>query len=164
MNPRTSPDHRHQTDRRRRPTGPRDAFRLGGRRARPRRDRERREDHFTDRFGAGTFALVLLLLVLTIVDGALTLTLLGLGFEEANPAMRFLLRQGPVHFVLGKYALTAAGLPFLLIYRDFSLFGTRFRVGHLIPVFIALYIALLGYQVALIRADAPRPAGHTLVL
>lgn len=145
---------RFLADRRRRPTGPWDAFRLRGRRARPRRAEERRADHFTDRFDPVTFVLVLLLLMMTVADGALTLTLMGVGCEEVNPAMRYLLRQGPMHFVIGKYALTAAGLPFLLIYRNFTVFGSRFRVGHLIPIFVGLYFVLLGYQVALIAAES----------
>jgi len=94
--------------------------------------------------------MAVLLLVLTVVDGVNTLLLLGAGCEEVNPAMGYLLHRGPLYFLLGKYALTTAGLPFLLIFRNFPLFRTRFRVGYLIPMFVGLYLILLGYQIALI--------------
>ena len=71
---------------------------------------------FVDRIDPPMFVLTVLLLVLTIVDGTVTLLLLGAGCEEINPAMGYLLRRGPLHFLLGKYALTTAGLPFLLIF------------------------------------------------
>ena len=145
-------------DRRRRPTGPWDAFRLNGRRARPRRVEDRASGHFTDRFDGATFVLTLLLLVMTVVDGAMTLMLLDGGSEEANPVMRFLLERGPVFFLIGKYALTAAGVPFLLIYRNFTVFGTRFRIGYLIPVFVGFYFLVIGYQVALIQTEMGPPS------
>jgi hypothetical protein len=145
-------DARGRTDRRRRPTKAWDAFRPRGRRVRPRRDEERQGPYFVDLIDTSTFVLAVLLLLLTVLDGAVTLILLGAGCEEVNPAMGYLLRQGPTHFLLGKYLLTTAGLPFLLIFRHFTLFGTRFRVGYLLPVFVALYLVLLGYQVTLMYA------------
>ena len=148
-----------RTDRRQRPTSAWDALRTRGRRRRPRRGEERTGPYFVDRIDAATFFLAVILVVLTIVDGALTLVLLGSGCEEVNPAMDYLLRRGPTHFLMGKYLLTTAGLPFLLVFRHFTLFGTRFRVGHLLPVFVGLYLVLLGYQVALMNAPAEASPG-----
>jgi hypothetical protein len=152
MTPERPFEPRVGTDRRQRPTQPWDALRPRGRRRRPRRDEERLAPHFVDRIDPATFVLAVVLLVLTVVDGTVTLLLLGAGCEEVNPAMGYLLSRGPTHFLMGKYLLTIAGLPFLLVFRHFTLFGTRFRVGYLIPVFVALYLALLGYQVALMNA------------
>jgi hypothetical protein len=173
MIPERPHEFRGRPDRRRRPTSPWDAFRPGGRRVRNRRAEERRQPHFVDRIDPPTFTLAVLLLVLTIVDGAVTLLLLGAGCEEINPAMGYLLRRGPLHFLLGKYALTTAGLPFLLIFRNFTLFRTRFRVGYLLPVFVALYLVLLGYQIALMNSppdlsqqdlgDKPRLAAYVQI-
>jgi Domain of unknown function (DUF5658) len=103
------------------------------------------------------FVLAVLLLILTVVDGTVTLLLLSTGCEEINPAMGYLLSHGPLHFLMGKYALTTAGLPFLLVFRNFSLFRTRFRVGYLIPVFVALYMILLSYQIALMNRSFESP-------
>ena len=82
------------------------------------------------------------LLVLTIADGVLTIELLDISGEELNPFMAHLLDRGRLAFLAGKYILTAAGLPFLVVFKNYRLFGTRFRVGYLFPVFIGLYIVL----------------------
>jgi hypothetical protein len=151
-------DARGQTDRRLRPTTAWAAFGPSrGRRRRPRRVEERQVPHFVDLIDTSTFVLAVSLLLLTVIDGTVTLLLLGAGCEEVNPAMSYLLSQGPIHFLVGKYLLTSAGLPFLLIFRHFHLFRTRVRVGHLLPVFVALYLILLGYQVALLATPGPVP-------
>ena len=152
MTPPPTHQDRGPIDRRRRPPTAWDAFRPRGRRIRRRRVQERHEPYFVDLIDGSTFGLAVLLLLLTVIDGAVTLVLLGAGCEEINPAMGYLLRQGPTQFLLGKYLLTTAGLPFLLVFRHFPLFGTRFRVGYLLPVFVGLYLVLLGYQLALINA------------
>ncbi len=154
MTPQRPFDPRGRPDRRKNPTTGWDAFRRRGRRRRPRRLEERQDPYFIDLIDASTFLLAVSLLVLTVIDGAVTLLLLGNGCEEVNPAMGYLLSRGPTHFLLGKYVLTAAGLPFLLIFRQFTLFRTRFRVGHLLPLFVGLYLVLLTYQVTLLNAPA----------
>jgi hypothetical protein len=137
-------------DRRQKPTGPLDALRLKGRRARVRRREERHAAYFVDRFDVSTLALIVALLGLTLADGVLTLHLLDGYCEELNPFMVPLLARGPLAFLMGKYLLTAAGLPFVTVYKNYPLFGTRFRVGFLLPVFVGLYLALVSYQWALL--------------
>lgn len=146
----SQPGQRVQGDRRRVPTGPMDAFRLSGRRQRVRRGAEREGPFFVDRYGAFTLALIVAVLVLCIVDGVLTIELLDAHSEELNPVMRFLINRGHLPFLVGKYILTAAGLPFLVVYRNWPLFGTRFRAGFFLPVFLGLYLGLLAYQVHLL--------------
>jgi Domain of unknown function (DUF5658) len=97
-------------------------------------------------------ALVVALLALTITDGILTLELLSMDSEEANPFMRYLLHRGPLAFLLGKYLLTAFGLPVLVVCGNHPMFGSRFRVGFLLPVFIGLYVVLIAYQLTLFHA------------
>jgi hypothetical protein len=148
---------RSQEDRRRRPTAPLDAFRPGGRRTWPRRHEERRGRFFVDRFDATTLAMIVILLCLTLVDGVLTIELLDVNSVEANPLMGHLLSWGQWEFLLGKYILTAAGLPFLVVYKHHLLFGTRFRTGWLLHVFVSLYLILLFYQSALLHAGRTLP-------
>jgi hypothetical protein len=151
---------RQRTDRRSRPTLPLDALRLDGRRRRPRRREERQGAHFVDRFHAGTLALVVALLGLTIADGVLTIELISLNSEEANPVMAHLLRHGESAFLVGKYIMTAAGLPFLVVYQHYPLCRTRFRVGWLLPVFVALYLVLLFHQWSLLQMGRPTAPGR----
>jgi hypothetical protein len=138
---------RGQPDRRQRPTRPLDALRCCGRRKAPRRSQDRAGNYYVDRFSATTLVMIVGLLVLTIVDGVLTVELLDSSRgEEINPFMAYLLGRGRHAFFAGKYLLTAAGLPFLLVFKNYRLFGTRLRVGFLFPAFIGLYLALLFYQ------------------
>jgi hypothetical protein len=146
----SQPGQRGSADRRRVPTGPMDAFRLSGRRQQVRRGAEREGPFFTDRFDPLILGFIVAVLVLCIVDGVLTIELLDVNSEEANPVMRFLLDRGHLPFLVGKYAITAAGLPFLVVYKNWPLFGTRFRAGFLLPVFLGLYLVLVAYQVHLL--------------
>lgn len=116
-----------------------------------RRQGERRGAYFLDRFDALTLGIIVGLLGLTLVDGVLTIELLDTNSEELNPLMRHLLDRGYGAFFLGKYLLTASGLPLLLVYKNYPMFGTRFRVGYLLPLFLSLYLILTAYQVHLLN-------------
>jgi hypothetical protein len=137
---------RDGTDRRRRATRPFDSLFGYSRRASPRRAAERRGHHFVDRFDAMTLATIISLLALTIADGVLTVELLDTNSEEINPLMAHLLLWGFNVFLMGKYILTAAGLPFIVAYKNYPMFGTRFRAGFVLPVFVGLYLVLIIYQ------------------
>jgi Domain of unknown function (DUF5658) len=144
-------EQRNRADRRLRPTSPFDALCRSGRRTYPRRERERRGSYFVDRFDAMTLAMIVGLLALTIADGVLTIELLDTNSEEVNPVMAHLLMKGNNVFLLGKFVLTAAGLPYLVAYKNYRMFGTRFRVGLVLPMFVSLYVALVFYQAKLLH-------------
>ncbi len=63
--------------------------------------------------------------------------------------MGYLLSQGVLAFVIGKYMLTVLGLPILLIFQDHLLFGIL-RVRNLMPMCIIAYLILLDYQISLL--------------
>jgi hypothetical protein len=149
---------RNMTDRRRRPTGPVDAFRSTGRRIRVRRKADRQVSHFLDQFDAFTLAVIVAVLGLTLVDGVLTIELLDTNSEEYNPLMGHLLTRGQAAFFVAKYLLTAMGLTFFLVYKNYRMFGTRFRVGFMSHIVLALYLALVAYQVGLLRIGRSIPA------
>jgi hypothetical protein len=143
-------NRRSQADRRQKPTSPWGAFPPAGLRMKNRRAREHCQPYFTDRFSPVIFVGVILLIVATFVDAGLTVYVLHGGGCEVNPLMDRLLSHSIEAFVIGKYLLTVVGLPVLLIFRNYYLFGTQLRVGYLIPVSVALYAVLIGYQVILI--------------
>ena len=144
-------DRRRESDRRKESTRAWDAFPPAGWRMRARRALEHRQGYFVDRFSATLFVLIVAVLILCLVDAVLTLELLRRGSEECNPVMATLLEHGIRPFLIGKYVLTAVGLPLLLIFKNHTMFGTRFRVGYLIPIIVALYLILIAYQVCGIR-------------
>jgi hypothetical protein len=141
---------RRRSDRRQTPTRPIDAFRSYGRRSQVRRKEERAAAFFVDRFNGLTLGLVVAILLLTITDGLLTIELLDRHGEEINPVMRLLLERGHHVFLLGKYILTATGLPIVVVYKNWPLFGSRFRAGFFLPVVLGLYLCLFAYQVHLL--------------
>jgi hypothetical protein len=141
---------RNVPDRRRTRTNAWSALLPGGRRIHNRRSDEHCQTYFVDRFPLGTLVLILLLLTFSISDAVITLILLEHGYEEFNPLMSHLLDRGLLSFLVGKYVLTAAGIPLLLVFKHYYLFGTRFRVGYLIPVFVLMYVVLIAYQLYLL--------------
>lgn len=108
--------------------------------------------YYCDRFSVMMLALVVTLLAASITDAAFTVRLVANGCTEVNPLMGHLLDRGVLPFFIVKYLLTAVGLPVLLIFKNHYLFGTRFRVGHAIPVLVGLYLILIGYQLHLFDA------------
>ena len=145
-------DRRMLSDRRLAATRAWDTLAGIGRRFRLRRAEEHGSPYFVDRFPFSTLAAIVTLLLMSIVDAVITIHLIPAGCCEVNPLMAALLDWGVLPFLVGKYVLTAAGLPVLLVFKNFTLFGTRFRVGYLIPVLVGLYVLLLIYQSALLRA------------
>lgn len=151
MNPPPKAEKRLGPDPRKNPTSVWDAVFCGGQRMLHRRAVDRRHPYFVDRFSATTWSLILILFAFTFIDGVLTLELVEANCREVNPVMGYLLARGPAPFLLGKYVLTAAGLPVLLIFKNHRLFRTFFRVGYLIPIFVLCYVALIAYQVQLLE-------------
>ncbi len=144
-------DMRTQPDRRQSPTSPWGCLPPAGRRTRQRRAEEHRRPYFVDRFPAVLLAFVLMLLLASILDALLTIRLIQAGGNEINPLMGRLLTLGVLPFLLGKYVLTAIGLPLLVVFKNYYLFGTRFRVGYLFPALLTMYVLLIGYQLVLMQ-------------
>ena len=111
-----------------------------------RRESDHARPYLVDRVPGSFLVAATLLLVLTLVDGVVTIFLLEHGFEEANPVMAYLLTRGHASFLIGKYILTAVFLPVALVMNQYRLFGSRVRVGHLLPLAMILYLVLIVYQ------------------
>lgn len=151
LSPVESDDNRRsQSDRRQTPTSPWAAFPPAGQRTKMRRTAEHRLPYFVDRFSFGMLLCILMLIIASLADASLTVHVLRGGGTEVNPLMDYLLGHGVTAFLVGKYLLTVVGLPLLLIFKNHYLFGTRLRVGYLIPVCVALYAVLIVYQIILI--------------
>ncbi len=102
--------------------------------------------------------MIVAILGLTLVDGLLTIELLEINSEEGNPFMLYLLSHGHTAFLLGKYVMTAAGIPFLVVYKNYPMFGSRFRAGYFLPLFLGLYLVLLCYQWVLLHSGRIEPS------
>src|SRR5690606_17280324 len=91
----------------------------------------------------------LVVLLLSIADAFMTLTLLRHGAQEANPLMAPLLLGGGPAFAYWKVGLTAFGVVVLTALARLRLFGVV-PVGGILYVVAAGYVALLVYELRLL--------------
>lgn len=93
---------------------------------------------------------MIVILLLSIADALLTLTLLEHGASEANPLMAPLVTGSGHWFAFWKVGLTTAGVVMLVLLSRYRLFGWV-RVGALLYVVLALYVALVTYEWSLLH-------------
>ena len=114
----------------------------------PRRRRARRADEhdmLIDWHEPHLLFLALSILLLSIADAFLTLTLLTHGAEEVNPVLYYVLHEYPAAFALIKLLLTAVGVIVLVAMARATVFR-RIRVTSIIHGFLAGYVTLIGYE------------------
>ncbi|MGB6452331.1 MAG: DUF5658 family protein [Steroidobacteraceae bacterium] len=98
-------------------------------------------------------AVALAILLLSVTDAVLTLTLVQHGALEANPLMAVFLSAGPDLFVAFKLAMTAGGVVLLTLVAKVRAFG-RLPVSVVLYTVLAAYAALIAYEVWLLRTIA----------
>lgn len=109
----------------------------------PRRRQNRRgheADGLLDWHEPHLLFLAITILLLSVTDAFLTLTLIAHGAEEANPVMAYFLEQTPRLFATVKMALTGGGIVVLVALA-------RARVFQVIRISIIIHWCLLGYLV-----------------
>jgi hypothetical protein len=119
---------------------------------RPRRRSSRRtadEHHFLfDWHEPRILYLALGVLLLSCTDALFTLNLLEAGANEGNAVMASMLDESVDRFLAVKIGITAFSLVILVVAARRKLFRS-FSVEHLLQVFCAGYVLLIGYEVYL---------------
>jgi hypothetical protein len=142
------PDRRVATDRR---TMSWRTFLQGGltpRRREPRRDTERHG--LVDWHKPHLLVLSITILLLSVADAFLTLTLMKHGAAEANPLMNYLLAEHPQFFGGAKMVLTGGGVLVLVALARARVFRLV-RVEAIMHWFLLAYVALIAYECWLLR-------------
>jgi hypothetical protein len=122
------------------------AFLKGGITPRRRNGRRTGEQHLPiDWHEPYLLFLSLTILLLSVADAFLTLTLIMAGATEANPFIAFILRDHPELFALVKMALTGAGVLVLVAVARARLFRIM-RVGVVLQGIFVAYVALIAYE------------------
>jgi len=106
--------------------------------------------YYVDAYDRWSVLTVLSTLVLSIADAFFTLYLLERGATELNPLMDLVIGHGPVVFVVIKFALTCAGMIWLVIHKNYYPLGGSYRVGQLMIMIPFLYAVLIAYELRLI--------------
>jgi hypothetical protein len=94
--------------------------------------------------------LSMMILLLSVADAFLTVTLIMGGAEEANPFLAFVLRDYPQMFAIVKMALTGLGVLVLVAVARSRLFRVL-RVGSVLQGLFVAYVALIAYEWWLLR-------------
>ena len=114
----------------------------------PRRRGHRRRgeaDSLVDWHEPHLLFLAVAILLLSVTDAFLTLTLLARGAEEANPVMAFLLEETPRLFATVKLALTGAGIVVLVALARARVFRV-IRISNIMHWCLIGYLALIVYE------------------
>jgi len=93
----------------------------------------------------------IMVLLLSVADAFLTLTLLMAGASEANPFLAFILEDHPQLFALVKMGFTGAGVLVLVAVARARLFRIM-RVGLVLQGIFVAYVALIAYEWRLLHA------------
>jgi hypothetical protein len=120
------------------------------RRRREGRRADERHPAGVDWHDAHWLAAALIVLVLSVVDAFMTITLLRHGAVEANPLMAQLLAGGGPDFAYWKVGLTAFGVVVLTAFSRLRLFRT-IPVGLVLYALGAGYIVLVAYEFQMLQ-------------
>jgi len=123
---------------------------LTGKRTIIRRTEDRRKLTLIDRHSARTFAAILLIITLSVIDAIFTLSLIDSGAAELNPIMAYYLGHGPLAFFWVKYLLTCAAVLILLLIKNIPLFNTRFQAKILLIVVLIPYVFVIQWEIYLL--------------
>jgi hypothetical protein len=136
------PDRRHLTLR---------SFLKGGITPRRRSGRRADEQHLPiDWHEPYLLFLSMMILLLSVADAFLTITLITAGAQEANPLLAFILEDHPELFAALKMALTGSGVLVLVAVARTRLFQIM-RVGLVLQGVFVAYVALIAYEWWLLR-------------
>jgi hypothetical protein len=89
--------------------------------------------------------LSLMILLLSVADAFLTITLIMGGAHEANPFLEFILRAHPELFAIVKMGLTGTGV-LVLVAMARSRFFRIIRVASILQGLFVGYVALIAYE------------------
>jgi hypothetical protein len=118
------------------------------RRHAPRRSNERHVA-VTDWFQPQWLAVALSVLLLSVADAFLTLTLVAHGASEVNPLMEPLVHGSGHSFAYWKIGLTVTSVVILVVLARLRLWGRA--VGNVLYVAMAMYAVLVAYELFLLR-------------
>jgi hypothetical protein len=118
----------------------------------PRRRAGRRHDdsYHIDWHEPHLLFLSVTILLLSVIDAFMTLTLLPHGSREANPLLGYLLNQHPQMFAVVKMAFTGLGVLVLVAMARAKVFRV-IRVRTILHWCLLAYVALIGYEMWLLR-------------
>ncbi len=121
-----------------------------GKREEIRRQDDKGKIFFADRYSTTIFAAIVVILFFSVIDGLLTLILLGHGAKEINPLLAYLLEIEPKLFMTVKYLLTCMSLVIFLIFRNIFLQRIKIYSSTLFSIFICIFVTVIMWELFLL--------------
>ena len=120
----------------------------------PRRRRIRREEDrdqtFLDWHPAHLLVVCTAILVLSVIDGLLTVQLVGAGVKQINPMIAYFVSTDPGVFALSKVALTTLGVFGLVLTAHMRIYDLV-KSSTLLYGFLLVYVMLVVYECYLVQ-------------
>ena len=118
-----------------------------------RRKGDRRRGHsneniYIDVYGPKIMLGALLVMILCVLDAFFTLLLLERGSSELNPFLAWMLEIDVMWFYSSKYVITAICVLWVVIHKQFNVFGIKGR--HVMLGTIVTYMTLITYQLSML--------------
>jgi hypothetical protein len=149
-NAQNSHENRNGADRRKRKIPPLKYILFGGRRKSIRRKEDRDKLIILDVYSNGIFAIAIIILALSALDGLLTLYLMSSGAKEMNPFMAYLIDFNPRFYLAVKCIITTAAIIFLIVIRNYKSKLLGVRISKLLTTTALAFFAIIVYQLYLI--------------
>jgi hypothetical protein len=123
---------------------------FGGRRKKIRRKEDKDKLIILDLYSNGIFALAIVILALSALDGLLTLYLMNSGSQELNPFMSYLIDFNPRFYLAVKCIITTAAIIFLIVMRNYKSKLLGIRISKLLTTTALVFFAIIVYQLYII--------------
>lgn len=149
-------EQRSGRDRRTRVFPPLQFLVAGGRRRGVRRSEDLYRIVILDRYSPKLFISVIGILVLSVLDGLLTLYLIEHGSTEMNPVMDYFLKKGPFIFAIAKYVLTSLAVVIFVVVANCVLPRSNFRAQKLFPYALLAFGSVIVWEIMLVFVLAIR--------
>ena len=120
---------------------------FGGRRRTIRRKADKGKHIFLDSYGLRLFITLLLLLILSISDAYLTLTLVkAYNATELNPIMAYYMEHGSVTFFLQKFLFTSVAAFIFCVFNHFAVVRVSLSLA------IIVYLCVVYYELSIMNS------------
>ena len=149
----TEPDsneNRNDPDRRKRQIPPLKYIIFGGRRKSIRRDEDKNKFIILDDHGLGIFAVAIIILAFSALDGLFTLYLISSGAKEINPLMSSLIDLNPRFYLAVKCIVTTIGIIILIVLRNYKSRLLGIRISRLLTTTALVFFIIIAYQVYMV--------------
>ena len=123
-----------------------------GRRGVFRREEDRKLYRKVDRHNPKTFAIILAIIMLSILDAIFTLELIHNGAAEVNPIMAYYLNFGPIVFFGAKYMLTCASILLIFLNQHAYILKNRVPMKVFYLFLIIPYILVVQWEIYLLSS------------